>query len=321
MLRAELEENIGGIRNWFREGDIFLVDRGYRDIIPFLDELNFDCKMPASMQLGERQLTTEEANKARIVTIQRWIVEARNGHIKSIFRFLDGIIPRAHVLHLRDFYLIAGAMINKYHELIFMEGKTAELAQTMKEKIDDVNILQTYIEFENLERRRAIWIRLGENQLQGFPRLDLEYLKRLTTGIYQLSLAPSYVQDKRDHDGSEIFEFDENRDDPGLLRIRIYSRFRNATKYQLWISFVQNNDEHEMDQDQEGPIAGYYCTCKSGARTLGCCAHITSILWYLGYARHQQAIKYPDRSLLNYIKDAGNRWDPNNDQLIVNIED
>lgn len=100
----------------------------------------------------------------------------------------------------------------------------------------------------------------------------------------------------------------------------IYFRFRNATKYQLWISFVQNNDEHEMDQDQEGPIAGYYCTCKSGARILGCCAHITSVLWYLGYARHQQAIKYPDRSLLNYIKDAGNRWDPNNDQLIVNIE-
>ena len=30
----------------------------------------------------------------------------------------------------------------------------------------------------------------------------------------------------------------------------------------------------------------YYCTCKAGARTAVSCAHVASILWYLGYARH-----------------------------------
>lgn len=71
------------------------------------------------LEAGERQLPTERANEARIVTFQRWIVEAQNGHIKSIFHFLDGIIPKGHVLHLREFYLIAGTLINKYHNTLF----------------------------------------------------------------------------------------------------------------------------------------------------------------------------------------------------------
>lgn len=55
------------------------------------------------------------------------------------------------------------------------------------------------------------------------------------------------------------------------------------------------------------PIVGYYCTCKSGARTLGTCAHIASVLSYLGYAKHEINIKYPSVDLLNNVSDAGNR--------------
>lgn len=33
-------------------------------------------------------------------------------------------------------------------------------------------------------------------------------------------------------------------------------------------------------------ITRYYCTCKIGARTLGCCSHVASVIWYLGYRRH-----------------------------------
>lgn len=52
---------------------------------------------------------------------------------------------------------------------------------------------------------------------------------------------------------------------------------------------------------------GYYCTCITGARTLGTCAHIASILWYLGFARHQQQVKYLRVSLLYQILDAAER--------------
>lgn len=196
------------------------------------------------------------ANAARLVTIQRWVVEARNGHIKSIFKFLDGIIHRAHVLHLRDFYLIAGGLINRYHDLILMEGKTTELARHIKERVNEVNIVQARIEQEILTRKNAMWTLLNENHVPEFPRLDIDQLKRLTVGVYQLKLAPSYIQDKMDHDCTEVFEFDESRNEPGFIRIRINSRFRNAVRYQLWIAFIIPDDNDNADElnDESGSI-------------------------------------------------------------------
>lgn len=32
-------------------------------------------------------------------------------------------------------------------------------------------------------------------------------------------------------------------------------------------------------------ITMYYCNCLVGSRTVGCCAHVMTILWYLSWAR------------------------------------
>jgi len=53
-------------------------------------------------------------------------------------------------------------------------------------------------------------------------------------------------------------------------------------------------------------VLGYYCTCKAGARTLGTCAHIACIVWYMGYARHENNIKYPSITLLQSVLNAQN---------------
>lgn len=34
-------------------------------------------------------------------------------------------------------------------------------------------------------------------------------------------------------------------------------------------------------------IVEYYCNCLVGRRALGCCAHVMTLVWYLGWARHQ----------------------------------
>lgn len=60
-----------------------------------------------------------------------------------------------------------------------------------------------------------------------------------------------------------------------------------------------------MDVDELSPIQSYYCTCKSDARTLGSCAHVASVLSFLGFARHQD-VRYPS-ILIRTIKNAGNR--------------
>lgn len=310
ILQKEFENDGERLRQWLGENSIIIVDRGYRDVIPLLDQLGINHYMPALLEQGQRQLTTEAANESRLVTKCRWVVEARNGHIKSIFKFFKNIIPYHHVIHLRDFYLIAGAIINRYRRLISMEGATRELAQTMLEKAETANNLQTRVIQENLARRNAIWNTLNHNHILDFPPLTLDYLQDLTIGVYQLNLSPSYIQDALSREGNEELEVDENRHEPGLLRMRVYSRFRNATKYQLWINYRPIN-ANGGDENNEEAILGYYCTCKMGARTLGTCAHIASALWFLGYARHQPFVKYPSTALLDNIADVPDRYEHN----------
>lgn len=46
---------------------------------------------------------------------------------------------------------------------------------------------------------------------------------------------------------------------------------------------------------------------KTGARVVGVCAHIATVLWYLGYARHIQDSKNIGvRNWAEYVEDAAN---------------
>jgi len=85
MLLKEYNDDVEGMRAWFKEGDIVLVDRGYRNATDFLVGLGISYQMPAFLQRNERQLSTEDANCSRLVTKSRQIIESRNGHLKSIF--------------------------------------------------------------------------------------------------------------------------------------------------------------------------------------------------------------------------------------------
>lgn len=272
--------------------------------------------MPAHLPPRQNQLSAEEANNSRLVTKTRWIVEARNGHIKSIFKFFQQVIPIHHLSKVGEFYHTAGAIINRYHPTIDMQGTDAEMARKMLEKARSVNVVQALVEVDNLHTRNAQrWVRLNAQEILDFSILDLDYLKDVTVGIYQVKLAPSYVQDKLQREGDEEFQVEMMRNElrlpePGLMRVRIFSRFRNATKYQLWIAYRPNNEQENEEEEEEELIQGYYCTCKSGARTLGTCAHTASVLWYVGYAQHQQNIKYPSTRLLHEIHDAANRLPP-----------
>lgn len=310
MLLKEFNDDLEGMRAWFEEGDIVLVDRGYRDATDFLVGLGIRYEMPAFLQRNARQLHTEDANRSRLVTKSRWIVESRNGHLKSIFKFFGKVIPYAHVPHLSNFYCIAGGLINRWHRPIIMQGADEDLARTMLERAQEVNVLQARIEVDNMLIRRGEWVHFDENLVQDFPHLDLQYLRDLCFGVYQVYLAPGYIQDKRQREANDVIEYDQNRLEPNLLRLRIYSRHQNRTRYQLFISYNNDNDD-------DPPIMGYYCTCKCGARTLGTCAHVASVLWYLGYARHEENIKYPPTSILNHVLDAGNRPLPGDGNIHV----
>lgn len=270
------------------------MDRGYRDATPLLDQLGIEHRMPATIRQGQFQLSVEEANRSRMVTKTRWIIEARNGHFKSIFKFFDHRISTTHAVHLKNHLLICAGILNRYFPPITMNGANAELAQEILQRANQPNAMKDRVENQQLQQRRGRWVPLNHEHIPNFPELSLEYLRDLTVGTYHINLAASYIQDTRQRERQTEVHVDDNNNIENVIRVRIYSRFRNATKYQLWIQY--DNVE----------ILAYYCTCKSGARTVGTCAHVASVAWFLGYARHEN-VRFPSTALLDNILDAHHR--------------
>lgn len=312
ILINEFNQDREQVRNWVRDNDIFVLDRGYRDAVEFLEALHLNCEMPSFLARGQRQFSTEEANQSRKVTKTRWIVESGNGHLKSIFKFFRDCIPMQHCLHLDDFLKIACALINRFHEPIHMQNCDDDLARAMLNIIQNqtINQLQIRVEQERLHRRGGVgvWVNLNENN-DYFPHLPLDYIASKTFGSYQVKISAGYIQDTSAREVNNEFIFQTQLLENNLIRARVYSRFTQATKHMLFIEYNENIED---------PITGTYCTCKSGARTLGVCAHVACVLWYLGYARHENQVKYPTDVLLRSVQDAANRH--NNVEIVENMD-
>lgn len=69
-----------GLRTLMKNGDLCIVDRGFRDVKTYLEEEGYRILMPA-LKRKRHQLTTKEANDSRLVTKVRWVVEAIHGTI------------------------------------------------------------------------------------------------------------------------------------------------------------------------------------------------------------------------------------------------
>lgn len=94
----------------------------------------------------------------------------------------------------------------------------------------------------------------------------MEDLRRITIGVYQLKQASSYTREHLNDDGDYILY--SHKEEQVIVRVRLQSRHTSAKQYQLWIQYESGFD----------PIKGRYCQCKNGARVVGCCAHIASVL-------------------------------------------
>ena len=99
----------------------------------------------------------------------------------------------------------------------------------------------------------------------------------LTFRTYQLKQAKSYTREHLSDDGE--YTINVHNQAPGLLRIRIQSRHINAKRYFCWIEY--------STEDVDDKIVAWFCHCIAGQRTVGCCAHVASVLWYLGNERHK----------------------------------
>lgn len=297
---------------FLEEDDFFIFDRGFRDVV---DETNTNGKtvfMPSLLTGKRTHFTCEEANSSRKVTMHRWVVEAVNARVKNVFPWFKHTIEGTYVPKIMRFNRIVCAIINKYFPPLFNNNEFHEvIAEVSENQHSTTNELKDEIESLGIQRMSAKWEKANENTIPDFPELSLEDLKRLTLGTYQVKIAEKYVEQHLREDSD--FGIFVHRENDTIIRARIQSRFSKSKKHNTFVKFDVENTGLEA-------IKGYYCSCKVGERTLGCCSHVTTVIRYLGHDRHQPPKLRPrmhtawDAIDCNADSDADSSLDENPDE-------
>ncbi|OXA52003.1 hypothetical protein Fcan01_13830 [Folsomia candida] len=227
-------------------GDVFILDRGFRDFVEKLRALGF-----------------------KVV----------NGQIKLRFRFFDSIIQATYLPKIAMFFRIACAIHNKYGTRFRKSPENEDyIINEVIGDMDRANTLEMLIKDNGLLRKQIIWTAPTEADLANFPILSIDDLKKITLGTFQIRMADSYTNQHLQEEGEyRLFIHKENS---SLFRVKLQSRFNRRATHQVWIQVDIGEHGHKA-------IDSYYCTCKTGSRTLGCCSHVCSVLKYCGYDRHQ----------------------------------
>ncbi|WAR21652.1 hypothetical protein MAR_015626 [Mya arenaria] len=267
ILNHIINTNVEDIKSYVHPGDIFVVDRGFRDSLQLLEV--------GQMIWEYSQRCLHFCQKARPSS-------------KPRSPTLAGL-SRSQVPFIGDFVQIICAVCNKYLPPLSSSCSDDDrLAHHMLQLATQENSLKTEIEESNLDKSRAVWVPVSDTDLEDFPRLTEDILRTLTCGVYQLKLCPGYIQEHLE--GDEDIRVHKERS--GLIRVRLQSRHVSAKQYNLWIKF--NNYE----------ILGWYCKCRSGSRIVGMCAHCAAVIWYLGYGKHRFLGALGVRDWSEYVDDA-----------------
>lgn len=301
ILNSLMMSDASELRRWLSPNDVFVVDRGFRDSLEMLEELGFVSKMPNFLE-KKAQHTSDEANQSRLVTNIRWVVEAVNGLLKQ-WKALNQVFPNSQIPFLGQYVRIVCALCNAFRPpRVSDNAEDAIISERMLQLVGTRNLLQQRVEQENWARKNATWIPVTVDTVVDFPKLTENELRFITLGSYQIKQAKSYTQEHLASDGMyKLFIHKESTD---ILRVRIQSRHITSKQYNLWIQYTIGIN----------PITGWYCQCKTGVRTVGCCAHIASVLWYLGYFRNSgEVISRLSSQYTDYVDDAVADWSETDD--------
>jgi hypothetical protein len=292
-------KNDNNLKSLIKPNDHIILDRGFRDVINTLQtKYKLNTHMPTCAPAKQKQLTSAQANESRLTTKCRWIVEAINGRLKTLFRANNKIHNNLTIPHTIDDIRISAALINKYFGDFGTDNKNdIMIATKMMDRLNMGNRLENILENYHIDAKRKDFQKLDINSVPNFPKLDFDTLcNNITLGPFQLKQGLSYINENfnnPEYSGIEVFAdnsriFDENT---RLLRARIQSRHYNSKKYHSYLTYSTNKNDHDAIKD-------WICTCKSGKRTVGCCSHVASIVYYLGNIKYST----PQKSTLSLNK-------------------
>ena len=148
-----------------------------------------------------------------------------------------------------------------------------------------VNTLAEEVRENNFNLKRVCFRKIIDNDLLDFSEMSLDHKKIFCTGTYQLKQAVSYLKELLGDNNELNFEFHKERNN--LVRIKIKSRHKTLKTY---IEYTPNSTGIEC-------IKRYVCECPNGLRTVGCCSHIATVLFFFMLC---EAEDDPDKALDEY---------------------
>lgn len=245
----------------FQKDDEFLADRGFLRIV---DGFKLNC--PIGLKPKEKQLQAEDANNSRLVTCFRNIVERVFGRLKMNWKILYNKLDANYFPLLEDIAKVLCAAENAYYDRIWKDKDSDE---------SDIKSLKS----RNLKVNSLCDISKGWKKIASLaefkvlcPQYSLDILREWTIGPYALELSKRYL------DHSPDIEFKYHPKHSKTFKIsKIISRFskhsgKSPKKYSVILQIPEEGDIEDIKS---------YCTCKTGARTLGGCAHATAMLYLL----------------------------------------
>lgn len=259
--------------------------------------------MPAFVDADKDQLTCEQADSSRFVTLVRWEVEVINGKISNKWRFFDSTVCLSYLDIIGGLFRIVCALHNKFFVPVVYEEEKHNLIlyqieerQRMESELQDFEKLRNMIPIFELDAR-VEWLEANASVFADFPRLTDEDLFLLTLGSYQIKMARQYNLRHLRNNPSYLLYLHKQYDN--ILRAKIKSRFRSNVEHQVWI---------EYDSTLEGvnQIRGFYCKCQQGNRSISVCSHVAAVLLYLGKERYQM-IRKPRKNRLSLLLNAAKR--------------
>lgn len=300
IMRYLFERNVDLICERLQRGDIFMVDRGFRDSKDLIESNGFVVKMPEFIQKNDKngQLTTHKANKSRLVTANRFAIESRNGNMKTIWKVFDSKWSAYDQKHLMEDYRIAATIINLFYAKIIPNKNDAqEISSKMLERVEKSNLLSKIVFTHRFQREIERNFLEGDEHDFEFPILSLNDLKKISLGNYQINqMNPYVVEHLRSNNNQFIFficsatlltkYFEQlilsnEIARPVLILAELSSRFKNRTKHQTFLLVDQA-------QNDVNGIIEYCCGCRHGLRTVGCCSHTMCLIGFLGYLRNNR---------------------------------
>ena len=153
------------------------MDRGFRDAVGDLKAKGFEVYIP-TFSAGREQLPWQEANRNRLVTKNRWVVEAVNGRLKTRFRAMHHILQNTNIESKLMELKICCAIINKYGtRFISDKDHTDTIVSRIISRLEIPHQLFNMIEGNGLFRKRL-----------GFRTFDPDREKILDQHLLQLYL-------------------------------------------------------------------------------------------------------------------------------------